>query len=362
MKNLDAMVMESASNASESITKSYKDMEIETDLRPEAEITTEVWKKVSGCSTYEVSSLGRVKALNFQNKGYEVVIAPREICNSLYFSAVDDNGKRKNLKVADAVATAFIPNPDKTKLKYVQFKDGDASNCNVTNLYWRSKKIVKTKSVFVYNNDGTLFKTFKSASDAACYFECPVNTVYNCCYTNEIWQGVRMSYELKSEETFGKLHNSVVCEKTLPFFNFKTLHKTYGCEDLTISIDSKCKSFKKITTGSRAEAGHAKVKRDKNDMITEASLKLDGFKGKKASVEFVLQKDESYEIVINYPNGASLMVARCKYSFSSQSELLVCAEALDSLYRKIVAEEEGNVKDVYIEEFKIGRMVKGKAA
>ena len=171
-----------------------------------------------------------------------------------------------------------------------------------------------------------------------------------------------MSYDYMDKETFSKLHNPVGSEKTLPVFNFKTPHKTYGCRDLTISLDPKCKRFKKITTGSRAEAGLPKAKRDENDKIVKATLKLDGFKGKKAPVKFVMQKDESYEIVIDYPNGASMMVAHCRYYFSTQSELMVCAEALDSLYRKIVAEEEGNVKDVYIGDFVIGRSVKQKAA
>ena len=83
---------------------------------------------------------------------------------------------------------------------------------------------------------------------------------------------------------------------------------------------------------------------------------------KKASVKFVLLKDGSYEIVIDYPNGASVMVAHCKYAFSTTAELMVCAEALDGLYRKIVAEEDDHVKDVYIDDFVIGRSVKQKAA
>ena len=357
MKNFDSEVKASSTyKASESFTESYKEMEIKTDLKPE----TEVWEKVLGCSTYEVSSFGRVKALNYQNKGYEVVITPSKIYNHLYFNAVDDKGKHQSVKLAHAVAEVFIPNPD--KLKYVHFKDGDTSNCNVTNLYWSSRRMLKSQIVYVYDDNGDIYLTFATVSDAASFFECTQQCVDNCCRKNGTCRGYYMSFDYMDKETFNKLHKPVANEKTLPVFNYKTPHKTYGCENLTISIDPKNKSFKKIITGPRSEAGLPKVKRDKNDKIVEATLKLDGFKGKKTSVEFVLQKDESYEIVIDYPNGASMMVAHCKYYFATQSELMVCAEALDSLYRKIVADEEGNVKDVYIEEFKIGRMVKEKVA
>ena len=359
MKNFDSKVMASStSKASESFTESYKEMEIKTDLKPE----TEVWKKVPGFSSYEVSSLGRVKALNYHNKGYKVVITPNKINNRWYISAKDDTGKYKGFYIAYAVAEAFIPNPDKTKLKYVQFRDGDSTNCNVTNLYWTCRREIRSHIVYVYDKNGDIFLKFESISDAASFFMCDERTMYSCCWKNGTYRGYRMSFDYMDKETFNKLYNPVGSEKTLPVFNFKTPHKTYGCRDLTISLDPKSKSFKKITTGPRAEASLPKVKRDKNDKIVEATLKLDGFKGKKASVKFNMQKDESYEIVIDYPNGASMMVAHCKYYFATQSELMVCAEALDSLYRKIVAEEEGNVKDVYIGDFVIGRSVKRKAA
>lgn len=361
MNSLNSTAMESSTyKASESFTESYKKMEIKTDLKPETEITTEVWKKVSGCSTYEVSPSGRVKTLNYHNKGCEWPIKSFMNNNHLCFNAVDDKGERQQVKLAYAVAEAFIPNPD--KLKYVQFKDGDTSNCKMTNLYWTYSKSLKSQIVYVYDDNGDLRMKFVTVSDAARFFKCTYQNIDYCCKKNGTCKGYRLSYDYVDKDTFNKLYNPVGSEKILPLFNFKTPHKTYGCKDLTISFDPKCKSFKKITTGTRAEAVQTKVKRDKNDMITGASLKLDGFKGKKASVEFVLQKDESYEIVIDYPNGASLMVGHCKYYFPTQSELMVCAEALDSLYRKIVAEEEGNVKDVYIEEFKIGRMVKETAA
>lgn len=357
MKNFNAEVKASSTyKASESFTESYKEMEIKTDLKPE----TEVWEKVSGFSTYEVSSFGRVKALNFQNKGYELVIRPRMSGNRLCFHAVDEKGKNTMVNLAYAVAEAFIPNPD--KLKYVHFKDGDTTNCSVENLYWTCRKMLKSKMVYVYDDNGDLYIKFETVSDAARFFGCTQQNMDNCCRRNGTCCGYYMSFDYMDKETFNKLHNPVAIEKILPVFNYKTPHKTYGCKNLTISIDPKSKSIKKITTGPRAEAVQTKVKRDKKDKIVEATLKLDGFKGKKASVEFVLQKDGAYEIVIVYPNGASLMVAHCKYSFPTQSELMVCAEALDSLYRKILADEEGNVKDVFIEEFKIGRMVKEKAA
>jgi len=363
MKNtIEKVMASSTSKASEDINESYKKMDIKTVCELESENIKETWEKVTGCSTYEVSSMGRVKALNFQNKGYELIIKPSMIGNRLCFHAVDDNGKHRTIPLAYAVANAFIPNPDKNKSKYVQFKDGNPSNCNVTNLYWSCKRELKSPFVYVYDENGDLLNKFESAIDAAGFFGCSYQAVDSCCRRNGTCQGFRMSYEYMDNETFNKRHNPVGGEKTLPLFNYKTPHKIYGCEDLTISFDPECKRFNKITSGTRSEAVHTKVKRDKKDKIVEASLHLEGFKGKKASVKFVLQKDDSYEIIIDYPNGASLMVAHCKYFFPTQSEVMVCAEALDGLYRKIVSEAEGNVKDVYIDNFQIGRSVKHSAA
>ena len=363
MSNTFEKVMASNTfKASGDITESNKKMDIETVLELESEIITETWEKVTGCSTYEVSSLGRVKALNYQNQGYELVIKPYMSCGRLCFHAVDDNGKQRTLSLANAVANAFIPNRDKNKLKYVHFKDGNPSNCNMTNLYWSCKRKMKSPFVYVYDNNGDLLKRFDSAKDAADYFGCSYQAVDGCCRRNGTCQGFRMSFEYMDSETFNKRHNPVGGEKTLPLYNYKTPHKTYGCKDLTISFDPDCKRFNKIISGTRSAAVHTKVKRDKKDKIVEATLNLNGFKGKKASVIFVLQKDESYEILIDYPNGASLMVAHCKYSFPTQSEVMVCAEALDGLYRKIVSEVEGNVKDVYIDNFLIGKSAKHSAA
>jgi len=130
--------------------------------------------------------------------------------------------------------------------------------------------------------------------------------------------------------------------------------KSYGYRKLTFTSSSTCKPLAKIIKSPQSKAGHPKVKKGVDGKVVKMALKLDGYEGKGAEVNFVLLADNSYEVKISYPNGASMVAACCKYPFSEQSEFIECAEALDSMYKAIVASKKENVKDVFIEEFKVG--------
>ena len=73
----------------------------------------EVWKPIKDYEgLYEVSSLGRVRILNYRKTGKGKILKNIECSNGYLTVGLRKNGKRKFLKVHRLVAEAFIPNPE----------------------------------------------------------------------------------------------------------------------------------------------------------------------------------------------------------------------------------------------------------
>ena len=93
---------------------------------------------------YQVSSLGRVKSLNYMNTGKEKLKKPtlQKKCimkqGGYYQIQLYKNNKAKNFVVHRLVAEAFIPNPD--DLPQVNHKDHNRLNNRVENLEWCTAK------------------------------------------------------------------------------------------------------------------------------------------------------------------------------------------------------------------------------
>lgn len=95
----------------------------------------EVWKPIKGYEgLYEVSSLGRVKSLNFKRSGEEGILSPASkpyLQVTLY-----SKGKASQPLVHRLVAETFIPNPN--NLPQINHIDEDTHNNSVENLEWCS--------------------------------------------------------------------------------------------------------------------------------------------------------------------------------------------------------------------------------
>ena len=98
----------------------------------------ERWLPVVGYEgLYEVSSLGRVKSLNYNHTGKEKILSPWD--NGEYLQVVlCKNGKTAPMLVHRLVAQAFIPNP-KNK-REVHHIDGNTYNNVGSNLLWVTRK------------------------------------------------------------------------------------------------------------------------------------------------------------------------------------------------------------------------------
>lgn len=95
----------------------------------------EVWNPVSNYeSLYEVSNLGRVKALKKSNRKFDIILSQfynidKYLCVNLY-----KKGKLKQVKVHRIVAFEFILNPENKKT--INHIDGNKENNNINNLEW----------------------------------------------------------------------------------------------------------------------------------------------------------------------------------------------------------------------------------
>lgn len=159
----------------------------------------EIWKDVKGYEgIYQVSNLGRVKSLpRIRSTGCGTCIVKGGILkqsrnfykkrNELMYPYVSFHNKSgvpsKKMLVHRLVAEAFIPNP--LNLSYVNHKDENKTNNNVSNLEWctveynnrygtartRSNKtrVLKgiCKGVVKYNDDMTPIEEYSSVQEAA---------------------------------------------------------------------------------------------------------------------------------------------------------------------------------------------------
>lgn len=116
----------------------------------------EEWLNIYGYPDYQVSNTGKVKSLKY---GKERILKQGTNEYGYHMVQLFRDGKYKNMKVHRLVAEAFIPNP--YNLPFINHKDENPSNNNITNLEWctqlyninygtHNKRMAKTKTG-IYN-------------------------------------------------------------------------------------------------------------------------------------------------------------------------------------------------------------------
>ena len=99
----------------------------------------EIWKPIKDYEgLYEISSLGRVKSLNYHRTGKERMLNPGTDGWGYLHVILCKNGNRRIFKVHRLVANAFLENPDHKS--DVNHKDENKINNCLTNLEWVTRK------------------------------------------------------------------------------------------------------------------------------------------------------------------------------------------------------------------------------
>lgn len=98
----------------------------------------EIWKDIEDYPNYQVSSMGRVKVINYQHTDKEKILTPVPRRRGYLGIRLTKDNKRKIFQIHRLVAVAFIPNPN--NLPQVNHVDEDKTNNCVDNLEWCDAK------------------------------------------------------------------------------------------------------------------------------------------------------------------------------------------------------------------------------
>lgn len=187
-------------------------------------LENEVWRVVvvpelGTYPNYQISSMGRVKSLNYGKTGKERLLKlSKDEYGYLKVGLVKEGEKQRLFKVHRLVAFAFISNPD--NLPCVNHKDENKSNNIVSNLEWcsylynniygtRMERFAKTRSatisggfsksgkpVYQYTTKGELVNIYKSGAEVEKRTGLHICHIRACCNgKKETAYGYIWSYE-----------------------------------------------------------------------------------------------------------------------------------------------------------------------
>lgn len=163
----------------------------------------EIWKDVPEYEgTYQISNLGNIRSLNYNNNKKTKNISQRIHKNGYLTVTICKNKIKKNKSVHRLVALAFLPNPN--NYKCVNHIDGNKLNNYVENLEWCTHKqntahaiqhglsnphfmLGKTgiknklsKKIFQCDLQGNIIKKWDCISDAARFYGIRSGNISNC--------------------------------------------------------------------------------------------------------------------------------------------------------------------------------------
>lgn len=156
---------------------------------------------------YAVSNFGNVININTkkilvpQDKGY-LFVTLHNVSNNR-----GNKGYRKNYRIHRLVARYFIENPDNKP--YVNHKDGNKHNNNVSNLEWVTaqentahaykNKLISTQKPIkaIKLQDPSIIEVFESLSECARFFNCNKSYIHralNKTYGKNTYKGYKFEY------------------------------------------------------------------------------------------------------------------------------------------------------------------------
>ena len=108
----------------------------------------EVWKDIKGYEgLYQVSNLGRVKAIINKTHKVEKILRPRRHSRGYLRVSLSKNGKEKDFYIHRLAGEAFIDNP--RGLKEINHRDGNKTSNICSNLEWADRSTQELHKLYV---------------------------------------------------------------------------------------------------------------------------------------------------------------------------------------------------------------------
>jgi len=98
----------------------------------------ELWREISNYPNYLISSMGRVKSLNYFKSGEECILHPIELKTKYLVVNLYKEKQSKLMYIHKLVALAFIENPEKKPT--IDHINKDRQNNHLENLRWATRK------------------------------------------------------------------------------------------------------------------------------------------------------------------------------------------------------------------------------
>lgn len=95
----------------------------------------ELWKDIEGYEgKYQVSNLGRIKSLNYNNTNKEKILIPK-INKQGHLEVTLSKNNKRCYRLVSRLVIETLTNLQLTRNNIIMYKDGDKTNCNINNLY-----------------------------------------------------------------------------------------------------------------------------------------------------------------------------------------------------------------------------------
>lgn len=144
----------------------------------------EIWKDIQGYEgLYQISNLGRVKSLNFNNTRKEKIMKPLLSNNGYLRVSLSNKMKKKKYFIHRLVAQEFIPNPN--NLSEINHINEIKTDNSVKNLEYCTSQynhdFSQSKSVLQYDLEGNFINEWKSANQIQRELGFFQSNVNRCC-------------------------------------------------------------------------------------------------------------------------------------------------------------------------------------
>lgn len=95
----------------------------------------EIWAEIEGFSNYQISNLGRVKSLNYNNTGQEQILKPKKKKNNGLLEITLSKNNKFNYRTVCRLVIETFTDIKLNRNDIVMYKDNNKDNCSLENLY-----------------------------------------------------------------------------------------------------------------------------------------------------------------------------------------------------------------------------------